>query len=373
MSNESRDGTENAQRSIYDEARDESHEVNAPDMVDPFDGWHFLGERKYLSEPPKPRRWLLMRDQGDLHRDTNSPDKFEGVLPLGKVGMLAAAGGVGKTMALCQLALAVATGCDWFGLKIPEKSRGRVLLALAEEDAEEVHRRIFNAAKAMRLSKEQGELAGNRIAALPLAGKPVALVQNDERGNVTESPALEFLRRRLRANAAVSDEWKLLVLDPLSRWAGADTEKDNAAATRFIQVVETLVEMPGTPTVLLAHHTSKAARKDPSQDDATAARGASGLVDGVRWVSNLENVRAPDDSRNDALLSFSKSNYGPLAPRLWLERDNANGGALCLMTNEHVAEHLAAKTAKLVKKKNGAIATSNSERRLSGFEDDEDA
>jgi hypothetical protein len=64
------------------------------------------------------------------------------VFPVGEVGQLIAEGGAGKTMALCQLAVAVATGTRWLGTF--EATRGRALLVLREEDAEEARRRLLH-------------------------------------------------------------------------------------------------------------------------------------------------------------------------------------------------------------------------------------
>jgi hypothetical protein len=88
--------------------------------------------------PPK-REWLL--------RDARS-SLSNGVLPLGKVGLFISEGGLGKTMALVQCAIAVATGSTWLGSYSTKP--GRVLLILGEEDAEEVRRRFYNAVKASR-------------------------------------------------------------------------------------------------------------------------------------------------------------------------------------------------------------------------------
>src|SRR5262249_25635901 len=93
-------------------------------------------EPEWYTKPPERRSWLL-RDQR-----TDS-----GVLPLGKVGMLAGAGGAGKTMALTQLAVAVATGTPWLGV-LEVAAQGNVLLILGEEDAEEVRRRLYRAYQA---------------------------------------------------------------------------------------------------------------------------------------------------------------------------------------------------------------------------------
>jgi len=332
-------------------------EENAP-PPDPFAAsWKWLGElgADWLDTAPAPRRWLLERVETAAERGKRSdphdvPDRV-GVLPLGKVGMLAAAGGVGKTMALVQLALAVATGRRWLGT-FATPNPGPVLLALAEEDEEEVRRRVWNAAAAMQLSDDEKRKALARIVALPLAGTPVALVSG-EAGAIEETDALRALRARLEAldkDGKPKVEWRLVVLDPLSRWAGADTEKDNAAATRFVEAVETLaLHAPGSPTVLLAHHTAKVTRGEGAANDATAARGATGLVDGVRWVANLDNA-----SDGFAVLSIpTKSNYSRADGfRLDLARDREHGGALRPLT----AAERAAREAKASEAKPGKPA-----------------
>ena len=279
---------------------------------------------------PAPRQWLLMRDPEGEHEanriDPEGEAEAVGYMPLGKVGMLAAAGGLGKTMALCQLAVAVATRRRWLarrekdrdvgGLLVPPGAVGRVLLALAEEDAEEAHRRLYDVAYAMGLTRQERELAADRIDVLPLSGVAVAFTEGDGLGNTKPTPVLGALRDRLAEGAArAGADWRLIILDPMSRFAGNDTEKDNAAATRFVQAVETLVGAPGGPTVLLAHHVSKAARAGDAAG-ANAARGASGLTDGVRWVANLEQAR---DGRSLAL-ELAKSNYSPPAGPIVLLR-----------------------------------------------------
>lgn len=269
---------------------------------------------KWFSVAPPRRQWLLELPGLDGYTGQRST----GVLPLGKVGMLAAAGGAGKTIALVQLALAVATGALWLETYVTPNP-GHVLLALGEEDADELRRRIYYAAKLMRLTDEQQKLAAERITLLPLAGTRVELTEANARGQVTETQALAELRELLRSSG---HDWRLTVLDPLSRFAGCDTEKDNAAATRFIAAVETLVDVPGHPTVLLAHHTTKVSR-DGNESSASAARGASALTDGVRWVANLDPIK---DAEDRVSLTVTKSNYSRKAKAKVFVRDD--GGAL---------------------------------------------
>jgi hypothetical protein len=143
---------------------------------------------------------------------------------------------------------------------------------------------------------------------LPLAGRPVSLLTPGADGrSVTESAELLALRARLAADGP----WSLVALDPLARWAGPDTEADNAAATRLVQAVESLTEVPGNPTVLLAHHSSKAARDEGRAN----SRGVTALTDGLRWEGTL-------NAKNGAVFfQQAKSNYSrPMEEPLRLVR-----------------------------------------------------
>jgi RecA-family ATPase len=274
------------------------------------------------------------------------------VLPLGKVGAFLAAGGAGKTMALTQLAVAVATGTKWldtFDVATP----GAVLLALAEEDAEEMRRRLFNAANLLfdndgdgrpRTDAEVRALTATalqRIVCLPLAGQRVALVEGAG-GSITESPMLADMQARLDAMKNADGDpvaWRLIILDPLSRWSGSDTEKDNASATRFVEAVESLaMKTAGRPTVLIAHHTGKNSRG--GANDENAARGVTALTDGVRWVASMY----PDEIDDWVCLKIpTKSNYTATCKEPWtLLRDNERGGALRLGTKDERAARASA-------------------------------
>lgn len=306
--------------------------------------------------PPAPERpeWKWLAEAGEDWLTSRGPDRQfllmrdgKGVLPLGKVGAFIAAGGAGKTMALTQLALAVATGTKWLD-EFDVETPGAVLLALAEEDAEEMRRRLFNAA-ALTLHKNGAGYARKddevraltatalqRIVCLPLAGQRVALVEGAG-GSITESPMLADMQARLDAMKDADGgpvEWRLIILDPLSRWSGADTEKDNASATRFVEAVESLaMKTAGRPTVLIAHHTGKNSRG--AANDENAARGVTALTDGVRWVASMY----PDEIDGWAWLKLpTKSNYTATCKEpLLLRRDDKHGGALRVGTDAEEA------------------------------------
>lgn len=269
--------------------------------------WVPIGQWGALSVQPAPRKWLLTRPDDETNGVTT-----KGVLPLGKAGMLYADGGTGKTYALIQLAISVAVGRRWLDY-FNTPHQGRVLLALAEEDREELHRRLYEVARAMRLTDEQERLAGERVVALPLAGVSACLMTPDG----ADSSFLESLRKQL----AAGQDWRLVVIDPLSRFAGAEAEKDNAAATRFVQQVESLLAAPGGPTVLVSHHSKKPANGGVSAGaSAHNARGASALGAGFRWTAELERM-----GDAGARFTVTKSNYAPHGRPVHLTREGDSG------------------------------------------------
>lgn len=298
--------------------------------------WRTVGEWGWTRTPPMPMRWLLTVPPTPAFRETRH------VLARGVVGMLAAGGGVGKSMALMQLAVAVATDTAWllgetegvFPGFLTHGEGGKVLLALGEENAAKAHRRMDTLTA--HLTPEQRELLEERLVVLPLEAVPVGLMA-DRNARAGEEARAGDVADELERLLMEGGPWALVVLDPLSRFAGMETEVDNAAATRFVQVLERFTKAPGEPTVLVSHHTGQAARRE-GMHDATAARGATALTDGARWVAQLTRERPDDDADDKATpmlkMSVSKNNYGMELWPFWLTR--GDGGALRCATQREV-------------------------------------
>lgn len=288
-------------------------------IADPNAAWSDLVttiDPEWLSTPPPKRSWLL--------RDSRRPNA-DGVLPLGKVGMLLAEGGIGKTMSQVQFAVAVATGGMWLDT-FSVASPGRTLLILGEEDAEEGRRRLFNAVRSAKVAHQD---VIDNVVLLPLAGIPCSMIDRGERQPI-DSPFLVWLRTFVRDNGP----FRLIVVDPLSRFAGQDAETDNAAATRFIQALESLATISGA-TVLVTHHTNKASRAKDADVDGSSSRGSTALGDGGRWTAILSatSKKVSDPDAQERLgeivtFKFGKSNYNRAFEPVTLRRDIDNGGAL---------------------------------------------
>lgn len=259
----------------------------------------------------------------------------EGRQPLlmaqGRVALLAAAGGVGKTYTLVQLAMAIATGEKWLdSYQVPHK--GRVLLALAEEDLDEMRRRLWVAARNLgRFDDDDVQYliseAVRNIVPLALMGRDVAFLDVERKATLWHRQLTERLGEQ---------EWRAIIFDPLSRWGGPEIETDAHAATRAIQVLEEVTKLPGAPAVIVAHHTNKGALRDGDERTAGVVRGQSALVDGARWVGFLEKVRSVTKLRGRSRLTVVKSNYGPVPPALELVRNTI--GALRPCTGPELEE-----------------------------------
>jgi hypothetical protein len=214
-------------------------------------------------------------------------------------------------MSLVQLALSIATGGSWLGA-IDVATPGRVLLMLAEEDTEEVRRRIYYCARGMELSDSDAQLALDRIVPLGLSGEDVSLVTADMDSRTVAPTATHAALMR----EAAAHDYSAILLDPLARLAPS-CESDTAIATRTIEALEALARLPSRPTVLVAHHTPKWSRREGggAEQGASAARGVTALTDGVRWVATLTG--STDD---DLAIAVVKNNGAPGSEPIQLAR-----------------------------------------------------
>lgn len=277
-----------------------------------------LSHQYDFTKDPPPRPMLLNYvDPIELERDGERA-KSRPFLPQGKVGMFVAPGGTGKTQALSQLAVAVATGRPWLScfqiasIANEHPSNGRVLLALGEEDSAEISRRINPYIRhCLETASDKSEfqkLLTSNLKPLALDGVGPRMI-GAKAGDYNTEPFFDALCEVLKDGKP----WRLIILDPASRFMGPDCETDNNAATRFIELVERLTKLPGSPTVLLAHHT----RKGSGNDGKDAARGSSALTDGARWVAQLKYETNKKGTGKDTtyertgniLLDLDKSNY----------------------------------------------------------------
>lgn len=159
---------------------------------------------------------------------------------------------------------------------------------------------------------------------LPLAGITCSMIEEGCDGDF-----LVWLREFVQRTGPYS----LIVVDPVSRFCGADAEKDDAAGTRFCQALESLIVPAGGATIIGSHHVNKQSRGPGAVVGASSARGSSALVDGARWVAAMSVEVIPDGAIDTVLaLTVVKTNYAKKpAP---LELRYAEDGVLVPLLDE---------------------------------------
>ena len=218
---------------------------------------------RYLTKAPKPIRWLLR-------------DSF----PLRSLGVVAGPPAAGKGTLCIQMAVALAAKEKV--LNIWEPTQARQVLYVSAEDSQDVIDIRLHAAL-HKLDEDDRKAAAERIHAVAVRGN-VGLCDGNRFGNIKPSKNLNDLR--LLVEKAKPD---VVFLDTLARFVGVD-ENDNAAMTAACAFVEEVIGDFGC-SVILIHHTSKAAGDNCTSENEMhtavsqgAVRGASALSGSARWV-----------------------------------------------------------------------------------------
>ncbi|MCE5316546.1 MAG: helicase RepA family protein [Parachlamydia sp.] len=276
-------------------------------------------ETNYLERdaPPKPRL-LYWTD------NTGAKQTF---LHSGIVAALIAAGGVGKTHILTQLALCAALGLPFLGKFEFDRPKNACLI-VGENDDADMHRLLQKTRKALeKWAVENEKKSHDKIPVyhdkLPFESAAKRLIVHTVHGaaaqflseNGCETEFYGDLLQELKTKEPEGG-WDLIILDPLSRFAGLETETDNATATTFVSKLEKLSkELKGKPTVMISHHKSKAAIGSADVNQ-TAGRGSSAITDGVRWQGDLRRDQEPGKT----ILEITKTNFTAYLPKMILEK-----------------------------------------------------
>lgn len=212
----------------------------------------------------------------------NSVDRFTGkaptrrmlvseTIPMSAVFLFAAMGDAGKGMLCLDLALKVARRDDIlstaFGKDIME--HGKVVIISAEDDADEIHRRIEN------LGGPEPDLY---IVPLPNAGGTLPLIIPGKKGQGAEvTQAYLNLKKQL-----LSLQPKLIIIDPLASFIMANINADPAVAAFTTGTFAALAQETGA-AIIMPHHMTKTKDQITTPEAARGlVRGSTALVDGVR-------------------------------------------------------------------------------------------
>lgn len=212
------------------------------------------------------------------------------LIPRRNVTLLYGDGGTGKSLAALQLCASTALGRSWFGSAVQQ---GSALFFTAEDEFDEVHRRLVDIAAAERVALES--LCG--LAVSSLADRDALLAAPVGRGGGLAPTVLYTV---LSDRIAVTRP-ALVVIDTLADTFGGN-EIDRSQARWFVGQLRRLAIEFDTAVVVLAH---------PSQQGMTSGSGASGSTGWNNSVRSRLYFESDPTNPSNRILTTKKSNYGP--------------------------------------------------------------
>lgn len=210
---------------------------------------------------------------------------IENRLPRGRVVILAAAGGTGKSWLLCELFNAINDGGARFawGGRVVQPGLPCVILA-AEDSRGEIDNRL----KTIRASFGSAPKPHGLILPTGDVGG-LTLFARDFDGVVRKTDAFEWLERYLDGLVAEFGEVGFLGVDTLAALANF-SENDNGEATQVMQGLTQLATKYDM-AVVVSHHFAKGSSSDRG---AGAIRGASAIVNSARLAFGLERLEGSE-------------------------------------------------------------------------------
>jgi RecA-family ATPase len=232
--------------------------------------------------------------------------QVRGMIPSRTVTMLGGDGGLGKSTLAEQLAVATVADVPWLGISTQP---GPVLYASAEDDLDELHRRL----EVIAASYDVSLAALMELHLLSLAGFDAVLAAPDRSGQMAATQlwlSLGYMVQQFKP--------RLLILDTCADVFGGN-EIDRRQVRQFIGLLRGLAIKHDLAVLLLSH---------PSLTGLSNGTGTSGSTawnNSVRSRLYLDSVRSEDGREIDRdlrVLSVKKSNYGPTGAEIrlrWLD------------------------------------------------------
>lgn len=216
------------------------------------------------------------------------------LIPDRTVTLFAGDGGTGKSLLALMLSVSIVAMQSWLGRSV---KAGRVIFITAEDDEEELHRRIEDIRRAYGLS--YADLDGLTLRSL--AGED-ALLAVETQVALIQSALFDELDAQ-----AHDEEPVLIVIDTLAD-VYPSNENDRAKVRQFVGILRSLALKRRCAVLLLAH---------PSLAGMSSGTGTSGSTawnNSVRSRLYLSRI-APDGQEIDPdkrVLATKKANYGAI-------------------------------------------------------------
>jgi RecA-family ATPase len=253
------------------------------------------------AQPPKFRRIINPAEWEGLP----VPERewiVRGYVPHKTATLLSGDGSIGKSLLALQLAAGRALAREWIGL-MPEP--GRTLILSAEDDADEMHRRLEDIRKFY--GARMTDLADMRLIDLVGEDSVLGLLRM---GQIEPTAIYRSLDEYMT-------EWapSLTALDVLADMFGGD-ENSRVQSRQFIGLLKKLARKHACAFLVLAHPSLT------GTNTGTGTSGSTGWNNAVRSRLYFQTAKASDGSEpnpNLRTLQGMKSNYGVPGGKIDLE------------------------------------------------------
>lgn len=207
-------------------------------------------------------------------------------------------GATGKSLLVLQLGVSTVTGTAWIGRAV---ERGGCIILTAEDDIDEVHRRLADICRAEGC--HLADLAGLDI--IPLAGEDAVLAAPDRpAGGIKPTPLFMKLCQTVRDRRP-----RLVILDTAADLYAGD-ELNRAQVRQFISMLRGLAIRYRTAVLLLAHPSVSGMNSGTGLSGSTAWNNSVRSRLYLRRLVTREGDRQTEDDPDVRVLSSAKSNYG---------------------------------------------------------------
>jgi hypothetical protein len=235
--------------------------------------------------------------------------------------LLVAPPGNGKSLLTLQMSIAVALGMEWGGW-MPRKPE-KVLVINAEDDLDEMRRRLVASARQMGVS--HAALAGKLMLAETLEN--IVIAKMDARSkSVVRTPLVENLVATIQHHGI-----GFIVADPFAETFEGD-ENSNSEVKWAGVLWREVARRTGT-ALLLVHHTKKYAAA--MAGDADASRGGGSMIGVARVLCTLFHMTEaeaqvmgiePDERTSYVRFDDGKTNYSKRGMVRWFEKKTVTLG-----------------------------------------------
>lgn len=253
-------------------------------------GGMFLSAKEFVRHVPAHIEWLV-----------------EGVIERGTSGFVIALPKSGKSFATIPLAVALASGGDWLGCKVPKAVRTALV---SREDASGLTSRRMRRAMIGMGRTIDDPIFDTNLYVNTRQQTPELMLDDDEQ--------LAELIREMKAKRI-----EFAILDVLNVLHGAD-ENDNTEMRRVLMRVNQIRKEVGCE-VCIIHHSVK--DDDGNKTLSQLARGSSAISGFAEFIIG---VRMIDEATQTRQMRFETKSAEPLHSFFWKIRDHPLTGAVTI-------------------------------------------